>query len=65
MIYIMEESTNYFILFLLYLIINSDVFVNNVLSSINGTVNVDKVTTLGALLQAFTLVLLYVAYTCV
>lgn len=51
------------ILFILYIIINSDVFVDNVLSTFGGTVNGRDITTFGAILQALTLILFYAVLT--
>lgn len=51
------------ILFILYMIINSDVFTDNILSTFGGTVDGRDITTFGAMLQALTLILFYAVLT--
>lgn len=52
-----------FILFILYMLINSDVFVDSILATFPGAVNGHDVATFGALLQAFFLILFYTVVT--
>ena len=45
------------------MIINSDVFTDNILSTFGGTIDGRDITTFGAMLQALTLILFYAVMT--
>ncbi len=55
-------SSSALIIFILYILVSSDVFVDNFLVYVNGTTNGRDITMLGTLIQALSLVVLWVVF---
>jgi len=48
------------LLFFLYILLNSDIFIENIMCNIEGTVMLNQATSLGVILQSFILVLTFI-----